>query len=300
MPRVIDVGLREPCALQECIAALDKSKFDPSDEDSLLSAAGWLARLGQNKSFLGDMIVNELRDRHKASDAGNAYGPQVIMLSQPNGEYFMRANLWPSPCEHTYRASGGASFVYDVPHDHNFDFLTVGYFGPGYESDYYEYDFAAIDGYRGEKAGLRFIERSALGEGKIMHYRAHRDVHRQLPPKSLSVSLNIMKSDPAKGWLDQYRFDVEKDEIAGILSPGSGEIFLRCAVGFGGEEAIDLAQRFGKSHPSDRMRLACYEARAGLACEPAIQDDLWRDAEQSGSRMVMMEARARRAELAKR
>jgi hypothetical protein len=34
------------------------------------------------------------------------------------------------------RASGAAAFVYGLPHDHNFDFLTLGYFGPGYWSDY--------------------------------------------------------------------------------------------------------------------------------------------------------------------
>lgn len=39
---------------------------------------------------------------------------------------------------------------------------------------------------------IRFVERSNLAEGRMMLYRAHRDVHSQLPPESLSVSLNIM------------------------------------------------------------------------------------------------------------
>jgi hypothetical protein len=46
------------------------------------------------------------------------------------------------------------------------------------------------------------------------------------------------------------------------------------------------------------MRLAAWEARAGCALDPSACDAVWREAEASGSRMVAMEAKARRAELA--
>ena len=196
-----------------------------------------------------------------------------------------------------YRASGGGSFVYELPHDHNFDFLTVGYFGPGYWSDYWEYDYEAVAGAVGEKAGLRFVERSRLEPGKLMHYRAHRDVHSQLPPDALSVSLNVMHAGGAQGCLDQYRFDVEKDEIAAVLSPGASEVFLRIAVGLGCEDSRDLAERFARSHPSDRMRLAALEAQAGVL-DVEERDALWRRFECSGSRLVMIEAKRRRERLA--
>ena len=38
-----------------------------------------------------------------------------------------------------------------------------------------------------------------------------------LPPEALSVSLNVMPAGGAQGWLDQYRFDVERGSIAGVL-----------------------------------------------------------------------------------
>ena len=186
------------------------------------------------------------------------------MLSPLGGEFFLRANIWPSRDEHMFRASGGGAFVYGLPHDHNFDFLTLGYFGPGYWSDYWEYDYEAVAGAIGEPAGLRFVERSRLEPGKLLHYRAHRDVHSQLPPDALSVSLNVMHAGGAQGWLDQYRFDVERNTIAGVLSPGASEVFLRIAVGLGGDEALDLAERFARTHPSDRMRLTALEAQAGV------------------------------------
>jgi len=136
---------------------------------------------------------------------------------------------------------------------------------------------------------LRIIERSALSAGKLMLYRAHLDVHSQLPPEAMSVSLNVMGIDAAQGWYDQYGFDLEKGTISRILNPTSTETFLRIAVGMGSDEAQDLAEHFGRVHPSDRMRLASYEARAMLA-DIAGQDALWAEAVRSGSRMVAAEA----------
>jgi hypothetical protein len=297
MPRVIDLEDSSACTLGECIAALDASGFDPRDEGSLLHAAGWLRRLGNDRDFLADIMIAELKQRHRHDDAGNTYGPQVIMLSPLGGDHFLRANIWPSRDESLFRASGGGPFVYELPHDHNFDFLTVGYFGPGYWSDYYEYDYETVAGAVGEGAGLRFVERSRLAPGKLMHYRAHRDVHSQLPPDTLSVSLNVMHSGGAQGWLDQYRFDVGRNEIAGVLGPGASEVFLRIAVGLGGEEALDLAESFARNHSSERMRLTALDARAGVL-KAAERDQLWRRAEGSGSRLITQEAQRRQTMLA--
>ena len=278
-------------------SALDEAGFDARDDASVDHAALCLRRLGNDPDFLGDLILDQLKQRHREAGNASAYGAQSIVLSGIGSGYFLRAKISPSPQDHTFRASGGNSFVYGLPHDHNFDFLTLGYFGPGYASDYYEYDYEAVSGWQGETAGLRFVERSTLSPGKLMLYRAHVDVHRQLPPESMSVSLNIMGIDAAQGWHDQYRVDPESDTITAILNPTSTETFLRLAVGLGGAAARDLAESFGHSHPSDRMRLASYEARALLA-DRAGQDELWRQAELSGSQMVAVEARARRREIA--
>jgi len=107
----------------------------------------------------------------------------------------------------------------------------------------------------------------------------------------------VMHTGGAQGWLDQYRFDAGRNTIAGVLSPGASEVFLRLAVGLGGAEALDLAERFARTHPSDRMRLTALEAHAGVL-DPIARDDLWRRAEGSGSRLIALEARRRREELA--
>jgi hypothetical protein len=295
MPRVLDVAPADPVSLAECVEALKVKGFDPRDEESLQHGAGLLRRLGADQTFLGDMLVAELEARHREEDSANFYGPQVVMLHAPDGgDFFMRANLWPSEDEYMMRASGGASFVYGFPHDHNFDFLTLGYFGPGYWSEYYEYEYEDVVGWQGEPVALRFVEKSALEQGKIMHYRAHRDVHAQLPADALSVSINIMHSSGSLGWMDQYNFDVENSRIGRIVSPGSSEAFLRVAVGLGAPEAIDLAETFGARHPSERMRLASWRALASQAQGDEGCDEVWRRAERSGSRLVAAEARGLR------
>jgi hypothetical protein len=256
-----------------------------------------LRRLGNDSDFLGDILIEELANRHRCESSDSAYGPQAIVLSDTRHGFFLRANIWPSEQDAMFAASGAHSFAYGTAHDHNFDFLTLGYFGPGYASDYYEYDYDAVAGVSGERAGLRFIERSVLDPGKLMLYRANVDVHSQLPPQSMSVSLNIMAIDPAQAWRDQYAFDIEEDEIIGVLNPTSTEVFLRLAVGLENQNALDMAEHFGAGHPCERIRLAAFEARSLLCQTTEDQDRLWREAERSGSRLVQTEARSRRAEL---
>ncbi len=124
MPRVIDCGHPLLTSLAECSDALDASGFDPRDESSLLHAASWLARLGANQDFLGDLLVAELAQRHREDVLENGYSVQVVMLRPPAGDYFIRANIWPSAQETALRAADGGTFAYGMAHDHNFDFLT--------------------------------------------------------------------------------------------------------------------------------------------------------------------------------
>jgi len=298
MPIVIDKADPAACSLGDCAAALDALPFDPADAESLDHAATWLRRLGNNKDFLGDVLVKALADRHREEPA-QGYGPQVIMLTTPGSSSFLRCAMWPGAGEDAVAKSGGDSFAYGLPHDHNFSFLTHGYFGPGYWSEFFEYDYDGVTGWAGEAAGLRPMGRHRLEPERIMLYRAHVDVHLQLPADALSVSINVMHAVPAIRWLDQYTFDVEKGTIAQNIDCGPSETFLRLAVGLGGEEALDLAERVARSHPSDRFRVTAWDALAARDFDPAARDRVWAAAERSGSRMVAMEARARRAELAR-
>lgn len=281
MPRLIDPGDGGAIGLDDLVEALDTSDFDVRCEDSFAAMGPLLAKLARNRTFLTDLAIAELKGRCAAQSSGNAYGPQVFLLRPSNGRYVLRANFWPARGDAVVCASGTAAFLYDMPHDHNFPFLTVGYLGPGYWSDYYDYDVTAIDGAPGEAAGLRFVERSRLDQGKLMLYRQRRDVHVQLPPDAFSVSLNILGYDAGQPWRDQFRFDIAGGTVAEVLTTAPSEALIALAVPYGGGNGHDLAADFAIRHPSPRMHLtalttlAAAEARAEdrLAWFEAAADD---------------------------
>ncbi|MEG3181710.1 transposase [Sphingomonas sp. LT1P40] len=260
MPRLIDPGDAAPISLEELADTLDSTPFDAHDEDQFAALGPLLARLGRNTSFLADLAIDELKQRCTNQSTANGYGPQVFMLRPPNGRYVIRANFWPAMGDAVVQASGTAPFFYDLPHDHNFPFLTYGYLGPGYWSDYYEYDGTAVGGVPGSHAGLRFVERSRLDPGKLMLYRMQRDVHVQLPPDSFSVSLNILGQHPSHPWVDQYRFDIARGTIVEGLTTAPSEGLAMLAAHLGGGNGIDVVDQLSRRHPHPRMRATAFAA----------------------------------------
>jgi hypothetical protein len=272
MPRIIECSDDSPISLGDLIQALNDERFDPTDEDSFAAAGPLLRRLAGNRDFLADIAVAELKDRCARQSNENRYSSQVIMLHRASEKYFLRANFWPSARDSVFKSSGTSPFFYHVPHDHNFSFLTVGYMGPGYWSEYYEYEYDQVVGVPGEKVDLKFIEKSRLDQGKVMLYRAHRDVHDQLPADEMSISINIMEASPRQPLLTQYRFDVKKCEIAGILSSASSEALIALAANHGGGNARDLVESFARRHPSERVQFAALRELA--AAQPDVDSGL--------------------------
>ncbi|HVI99278.1 MAG TPA: transposase [Sphingomonas sp.] len=268
MPRLIDPGDGEAIGLDAFMGALDSCPLDLRDEDALASLGPLLARLGRNRTFLADRAIDDLKARC-GGQAANAYGAQVMMLRPADGRTVLRANFWPAADDAVLRASGPAAFFYGFAHDHNFPFLTVGYLGPGYWSDYYDYDGDRVVGLPGEKAGLRFVERSRLEEGKLLLYRARRDVHVQHPPDRFSVSLNILVYDLAQPWRTQFAFDVAGDTILRPLTTTPSEALVTLAGHLGGGNGRDLIEHLARRHPHPRMRATAIDACASAAPDRA-------------------------------
>lgn len=289
MPRLIDPGIGDTFDLDALVDALAAHPFDARDEDSLADAGPLLARLGRNPRFLADLAIAELKDRCAGQIAVNSYSAQTFLLRAPNGRYVLRANFWPAANDAVVRAAGGDAFFYGHAHDHNFPFLTYGYLGPGYWSDYYERDPAALTGVAGEDAGLHFVGRQRLDAGTLMLYRMRRDVHRQLPPDAFSVSLNILAYDPAQPWVEQYRFDVDRGTVIGGLTTAPSEALLALAVHLA--DGIDLAQQVARSHPFARMRVTAIDALA--SADPGLGRDALAAAVDDADRYVAAHARAR-------
>jgi hypothetical protein len=267
MPRLIAAETDESWTLAELVDHLETSGLDTRDEESFASFGAALKKLANNRAFLADRMIAELKERCDDQVRDNQYSAQVVMLHVSDSGYLIRANFWPAMQDSVIRHSGTDPFLYHVPHDHNFSFLTVGYLGSGYWSDYYEYDYGEVVGYPGEAVNLRFVEKARLDLGKVMLYRAHRDVHRQLPADDMSVSLNILETSPSAVFRDQYKFDVETNRIAAVMTRMSLEPMLALAAHFGGGNGTDLLAEFAAGHPSERVRWFALRARAAALGE---------------------------------
>lgn len=193
-----------------------ETNVDPFDQASIIESAPMLKALSNNKGFLADFYNAELRQYSEDLRRDYFLSPQSYIIgSNKAGNLILRSNVWTVPSKDADRAHMESRlFSYNTAHDHNFDFMTVGYYGPGYETIIYEYDNSVLDGYIGEKVNLHFCERTTLPMGKLMYYRATKDVHIQLPPPSLSISLNLLVSSPESFERAQYHIDVNKQEIS--------------------------------------------------------------------------------------
>jgi len=292
VPRVIHAPSEDRITLAELVERLETGGFDSQDEDNFASWGPELRKLANDREFLAELMIAELKQRCEGQVRDNQYSAQVIMLHNSSRRFIIRANFWPALKDSVIRHSGTDPFFYGVPHDHNFSFLTVGYFGPGYWSEYYEYDYDQVIGIPGEDVDLRFIERSRLEQGKVMLYRAHSDVHLQLPADEMSVSINIVEASHSSVFRDQYRFDVANRKVDGILTRTSLEPMLALAAHYGGEEGQGLIADFALAHPSERIRWCALRARAAAA--PTLESRIAAFEEATHGDSLLVNAMARR------
>jgi hypothetical protein len=292
MPRLIPAETDERLELAELVEMLETGDFDSQDEDNFASWGIQLKKLANDRAFLADMMIDELKQRCDGQVRDNQYSAQVVMLHGRSSKFIMRANFWPALKDSVVRHSGTDPFFYGTAHDHNFSFLTVGYLGPGYWSEYYEYDYDQVAGYPGEDVALRFVEKAALDQGKVMLYRAHKDIHLQLPADAMSVSLNIVETSHSSVFRDQYRFDLKQSKVDGIMSRTSLEPMLAMVAHFGGDEGEDLLANFADAHPSDRIRWCALRARA--AATPTLDTRIETFAEGARTDSILVSAMARR------
>lgn len=247
-----------------------ESEVDVSSHEGLLSTSENLGALKNDRTFLAKKIVDELKE-FATAQSGNVYTGQVIIL-ESRKNWFMRANMWPKRDDPVLAHVSTNAFSYETPHDHNFNFLTIGYYGPGYHSDYYEYDSTDLVGYAGEKVALKFIEHTTLSEGKVMLYRSGIDVHSQYHPDDFSISINLISRGQQFPMPNQYGFDLAQGTLTGLINPNSSPMLVRMAAHVGDANTDDVLLDLLSTRHCPRTRVAAYEA---LAMRHPSDCDTW-------------------------
>jgi hypothetical protein len=175
-------------------------------------------QLSLTKDLFASVMADLLKDLTASLQSVNRYADTTILLAvDKRGKFLVRANIWKDLKTISKTTDlGNNLWKYLPPHDHSFNFMTVGYFGPGYATRLYEYDRDQLSERLGEPVDLRFIEETKLPMGKVMFYRQGLDVHSQIPPDSLSISINLLTpgSDP---YFQGHVFDVDNNSLAGFV-----------------------------------------------------------------------------------
>ncbi|STX28287.1 Uncharacterised protein [Legionella beliardensis] len=241
------------------ITALKSSNYKP---EYFAIIAKKLAQLALNKTFLAKQLSHELKN-FENFQLDNQFKPSTIMLHKGDG-YVIRAVIW-MPTSDRNQAK---IFSYFEPHDHNFDFFTVNYFGPGYKTRIYKYDYDSVKGIPGEEVNLQFKEESYLTQGKVMYYYGSSDAHIQYPPESITVSLNLIlpKTYPAKR--RQYEFELleqENGEKARLILGGLDRLtqvrtLIDVAIKLGDKSSLELVRKIALTHANEQLRAIAWKA----------------------------------------
>jgi hypothetical protein len=265
---------------------------DIEDEASILASAPMLKALANNRTFLA-RFVNDQILRWSEFQPENSYTAHTILLALQD-KFVIRANVWDPPSlDASTREWQDRLFFYQVPHDHNFSFMTVGYKGSGYATTLWETDPATLSGVPGDPVDLHFVERTALPEGKIMYYRAGRDIHSQEHPTEFSLSINLMVNQRGSALKDQHFFDLENRRIASVTEGGgngSRIFFCHLARFIGDATTKSCLEALATAHPANRVRATAVESLAVL--EPESAEILWRRAARDPHAQVRHAARA--------
>lgn len=251
------------------------SKIDINEDESIISASTMLQALANNRDMLIEAFNRDLL-RYDL-EAGVSYSQSSCILGVGKKKGFVvRANMWPPIGHPGLKTVENALFSYELPHSHNFSFLTANYFGPGYETDIWECaDCGSLHGIIGEKVSIKYLERTKLEPGKQMFFRRQQDVHVQHPPEEFSISLNLLVMTEQDCLTEQFEFNTEFGRISGF--PGgsscSKRVFLMDIAGkIGDVETADILLKIAEAHPCQRTRGAALASAINIT--PALANTL--------------------------
>jgi hypothetical protein len=272
MPMVFDRPLNvEPMSFEKFMEFV--STVDFSCEKSLLTLVPKLHSLSLDSQFLFERLLQPSHDARPR----NEYSAQVGALAE-GPDFYIRSVIWP-PGSARITKDKSIDLGYTGPHDHNFGFLTVGMYGPGYLTEVYEYDYNSIAGFPGEPVQLRDEQWLKLSPGRVMYFRESIDTHLQYPPEDYSISLNVLLKKPLHQRNRQVFFDYATKTVSHSIRPYPLTLFFKAMSFTGSSELINDIRTLARQHALDDVRTTAYEAlwREDLVNKEELTEELSRD-----------------------
>ena len=241
---------------------------NPNEPKTLIECVEYSHMLSNNREFLAKFLNNQLENFVDFQGNNNRSAQTITLYSNDN--FYLRVNAWPK----IKSSNGWENNLYRTlqAHDHNFDFLTVGYLGEGYETEIWEYDYEKVGGYEGEKVDLKYLETTKLPKGKVMIYRASKDVHAQFPAEEYSVSINIMPNNKKVLKREQFWFTLDKKEIKSVAeNVGTCRYLLfNLAKNMGNDKTLNLIEKISINHKIPYVKVRAIETLSSLIKDKSI------------------------------
>ncbi|PAJ71853.1 hypothetical protein CJF42_24440 [Pseudoalteromonas sp. NBT06-2] len=266
-----------------------QANFNESSE--VLHIANLMHKLSNNEEELINILMLYAC---QGNDIENAYAENSLICAVFE-HCSIRLNFW-HPSENILDLPHIESelHIYDMPHDHNFDFLTVGMWGEGYSTEVYSYDRNQVKGYIGEEVNADYHGIKTLGRGDVHFYRKSHHIHSQIAPNELSISLNVLIDPEMTEEMDeQFRFKkhnqksliIDRTEMAatnGLL--GMAQPFINMLQEFGGSDIDSILSGLTKSK-NHYVRLDAYKILYSRS-NPLAKQKLLKSAELDSSELI--------------
>ncbi len=239
--------------------AIETAKGTP---EFIADCARLLARLSSDPHLIRKHI-EEHGGLLKAKDTFAS--PQYFVLGRhfsKFGPIGLRVNYWLPIEGGKFYDRERDMYSYELGHNHDFRFLTVGHFGPGYVTDLCEVDPDAIRGEPGEYVEMRNRRTEQLSPGKVIYFDTFSDVHIQHPPQELSISINLILG--VDNWKrEQYAFDLRSSRLVGGVDQSPVGRTIACldfASYFADDATMGLLDEFARDATFSRVRSAARKA----------------------------------------
>jgi len=263
MAKIFDNLSREVIDLAEFHLAIDAYEGVQFTEAHIEYCAARLTELANNQDLLWSM-VNACQDVAGLANIFSA--PQSFVLGKGKA-HAVRINFWVPKVENSpFSAHQQALYAYDVAHNHDFRFLTVGYFGAGYETDLYEMDHELVKGIKNEKVVLSNHQRVQLHPKRVIYFEPYKDVHVQHEPTEVSISINLLFTNEVR-FKEQLLINIGSSSV--IEAPSMNNISrLITAIEFSkflhNESTLPLLLNISEKHDNKRVCQSASETASGL------------------------------------
>lgn len=268
MPLTIDAPEGDPVDLAQFLEGCRELKLDAAEPEGLIAGAPLLKRLTANRRFFAQFLAGYL-DAFLTDRKGTDHTGQVFPLGSIDDNHYGRACIWPSSDDEMYRKTGPGLFYYEEPHDHNFSFITIGYHGPGYRSDYYEVRSDTTDWHPGTSVELVPAGRKTLEPGKIFLYRKAIDVHSQIPPEQTSISVNIVAAKADNSSDQQHIFTRDVKAVSYVHHQRVNYPIFAAAASLDIDNNFERLARLSETHSDGFIRFYALKALASSKADPA-------------------------------